>query len=357
MLGLRLRGNGAGVAGGLAPLDAHAQHEPFMEAVDPGYWPRAISLRIVIALCYVILVPAGLLPMSPAWYAVSGGVLLVYSLAMGALYLRCGVLRTYELVSPYMDTLVVTLGIVALAKPEYPIWMGYFLIIPSLANFRSSAYVAGFSAWSIANCVAAFGILDVSGRADVSWALATIIAFMAAFTAINADIIATSNRKLRRLVQEASLTDPLTGLANRRLFRQVLDSHAVPETRPLAVLMYDVDNFKQINEERGHMHADQVLCAVAAELRSCFREADVIARYGGDELIVLAHVNTVDEAAAMGERSLRQIRENAGVTLSAGVSVYPVSAQTLEGAVQSADGALREAKHNGKARLLVARAA
>jgi diguanylate cyclase (GGDEF)-like protein len=331
--------------------------EPFQEAVDPGYWPRAIALRMAIAICYVVLVPGGLLPMSNTWYAISGGTLFFYSLAMCLLYLRFGLLRGYQLVSPYLDTVVVTLAIVALAKPEYPIWMGYFLIIPSLANFHSTRYVLGFSLWSIANCMAAFAILDVAQRADVNWAMAVIISFMAVFTAMNADIIGTSNRKLRALVREASLTDPLTGLANRRMFRDVLDAHAAPAMRPLAVLMYDVDNFKQINETRGHVEADGVLVAIASELRACFRDADVVARYGGDEIIVLAHVASLDEARELAERSLATVRDRCGVAMSAGVAAYPLTSPSLELAVASADEALGRAKREGKAQVTLARAA
>jgi diguanylate cyclase (GGDEF)-like protein len=343
---------------GHAPHPAqHGEQEPFREAVDPGYWPRAIGLRLVIAICYIILVPSGLLPMSHLWFGISGGVLFFYSLAMLALYLRWGLLPGYQQVSPYVDTLVVTLAIVALAEPEYPIWMGYFLIIPSLANFQSTRYVLGFSLWSIANCLGGFAILDLTSRADVNWPMATIIAFMAVFTAMNADIIGTSNRKLRAMVREASLTDPLTGLANRRMFREVLEAHMAPAMRPLAVIMYDVDNFKNINESRGHVEADTVLVAIAEELRACFRDADVVARYGGDEIIVLAHVNSANEAAMMGERSLLLVKERCGVTLSAGVAVFPLTAPTLEAAVTAADDALGEAKHSGKARIAIARAA
>lgn len=345
-------------------LGAHAAHpgrhstqEPFREAVDPGYWPRAIGLRLIIAICYVILVPSGLLPMSYLWYAVSGGVLFFYSLAMLALYWRFGLLRSYQLLSPYADTLVITLAIVALAKPAYPIWMGYFLVIPALSNFHSTRYVIAFSLWSIAANLAGFAVLDLTGRAAVSWPIATIIAFMAVFTAMNADIIGTSNRKLRAMVREASLTDPLTGLANRRMFREVLEAHMAPAMRPLAVFMYDVDNFKQINESRGHIEADAVLVAIAEELRACFRDADVVARYGGDEIIVLAHVNSAAEATVIGERSLDLVKERCGITLSAGIAVFPIDAPTLEAAVAAADQALGEAKHGGKARIAVARAA
>jgi diguanylate cyclase (GGDEF)-like protein len=334
----------------------HATTEPFREAVDPGYWPRAIGLRMIIAACYAILVPWGLLPMSNLWFAISGGILFGYSLAMCLIYMRFGLLKVYQLVSPYIDTIVVTLAIIALARPEYPIWMGYFLIIPSLSNFHSTKYVLAFSVWSLANCLVGFAILDTVGRADVSWPMATIIAMMAIFTALNGDIIGTSNRKLRALVRQASLTDPLTGLANRRMFREVLDAH-MAEMRPLAVLMYDVDDFKQINETRGHVEADGVLIAIADELRSCFRDADVVARYGGDEIIALAPVGSLDEAVALGQRSLTQVREACGVSMSVGVAVFPLTATSLDAAVTAADAALGEAKHTGKARVAVARAA
>ncbi len=336
-----------------APLHLHTADEQFQEAVDPSYWPRAMGLRVVIAICYVVLVPAGLLPMSNGWWAISGGTLLVYAIVMLAWFWRSGINRFHVQASPYTDTLVVSLAIIALAQPELPIWMGYFLIIPGLANYHSTRYVLGFSAWSIVNCWAAFAGVALFRGGGFQWQLATIISFMAVFTSLNADIIAASNRKLRGLVREASLTDPLTGLDNRRRFRQILDSHGVHETEPLAVLMYDVDNFKQINETLGHVHADTILVRVGAELRASFRGADTVARYGGDEMIVLAHISGVEEAVAIAQRSIDRVREVAGVTLSAGVAVYPLTSPTLEAAVREADDALRLAKRSGKARVMM----
>ena len=333
---------------------AHISTETFTEAVDPAYWPKSMWLRIIIAFSYFVLVPAGLLPMSEAWWLVSGGVLLGYSIGIYAIYLRFGLSWLHDQLSAYLDCLVVTLAIIALADPETPIWMGYFLVLPALANFHTMRYVMAFTAWSIANFLFGFAVLDWTGRADVNWAYAAVIAIMAVFCGLNADIIATSNRKLRMLVRESSLTDPLTGLANRRRFRQVLDSHRMPEARPLAVLMYDLDNFKQINEVEGHVHADGVLVQVAQELADSFRDADTVARYGGDEMIVLAHVDSLDDAIAMGERSLARVRERVGVTLSAGLSVYPLISRTLDAAVKEADTALGTAKHGGKARRSVA---
>ena len=349
-----LRGHGEHAAASHAHAARSHDAESHVEAVDPGYWPRAISMRIIIAVCYCFFVPLGVLPMSDAWWLVSGGVFLVYSLLMGAHFLRFGASVLHTTISAYTDTLIVTLAIVALANPEVPVWMGYFLILPSLANFHSSRYVTGFTAWAIGNCLAAFGLLALTDRAGVSVPFVIVVCVMAAFTASNADIIAVSNRKLRKMVRDSALTDPLTGLDNRRRFRQVLESHDAPESWPLAVLMYDVDNFKRINETYGHVHADGVLVQIAQELRTVFRDADTIARYGGDELIVLAHVRTVDEAKSMAQRSIEHVHETTTIALSAGVAVYPVTAQSLDDAVREADDALGRAKRAGKFRIVAA---
>lgn len=337
--------------GATRPATLEHARERVEDAVDPGYWPRSIGFRVVIAACYFLLIPAGLLPMSTMWWLVSGGGLLAYSIAMFTHFRIFGTSSLHVQVAPYIDTLFVTLAVIALARPEYPIWMGFFLSIPTLANFHGSRYVFAFSLWSVACCMFAFAAIDVGGRADMNWAFAAVVAIMGIFTGINSDIIATSNRNLRRLVREAALTDPLTGLANRRRFREVLDSHDVPDARPLAVMMYDVDNFKQINESRGHVYADDVLVRIAQSLRVTFRDADVIARYGGDELIVLAHVNEPRDAMALAERSLSDVHARSGASLSCGVAVYPLTAPTLEGAVGMADDNLGRAKRAGKARV------
>jgi diguanylate cyclase (GGDEF)-like protein len=335
----------------------HRAQDDLQDVVAPGYWPRALGLRVIIAASYFVLIPAGLLPMSTTWWLVSGGGLLLYSILVFGYYLRQpNDLALHKDITPFSDAAFVTLAIVALARLDQPIWIGYMLIITSLSTFHSTRYLLLFSLCIIVMLWTAAIVLDATGRQELPWRLTIVVSIMAVFTAINCDTITTSHRKLRNMVREAALTDPLTGLDNRRRFRQVLDSHDLPEARPLAVLMYDVDNFKQINEERGHVAADVVLVQVAQELKASFRDADTIARYGGDELIVLAHVATLADAIAMGERSLEQIEAQVGITLSAGVSVYPVTAPTLEAAVRQADDALGRAKHTGKARVVSAAA-
>lgn len=324
-------------------------------AVDPSYWPRALGLRVVIAALYFILIPVGLLPMSTGWWLASGGSLLAYSILMLALYIRNPErVWLHSHLGPVVDTVMITVAVVALARPEYPLWIGYALVISSLSAVRSTRFVLLFSLWVLAAYWTGEIALELSGRAEHSWQLATVVSIMIIFTAANADTISSSNRRLRDMVLAASLTDPLTGLANRRRLRQIVDEHEGNPGSPLAVLMYDIDNFKQLNEDHGHVYADDVLVQVCAELRQVFRSADAVARYGGDELVVLAHVASPDEAVAIGQRSLNRVRDACGVQLSLGVAVYPTNAPTIDAAIKAADDALRLAKQAGKDRLVAA---
>lgn len=338
-----------------APLRAADVTWSLVHAVDPSYWPRALSLRVVMAALYFVLIPAGLLPMSTGWWLASGGSLLIYSIIMLVLYLRHPErVWLHSHLSPVVDIVMITLAVVALARPEYPLWIGYALVISSLSAVRSTRFVLLFSLWTLGVYWAGELALDVTGRAEISWQLSTVVSIMIVFTAANADTISSSNRRLRDMVVAASLTDPLTGLANRRRLRQIVDEHEGGAGSPLAVLMYDIDNFKQLNEEHGHVYADDVLVRVCAELRRVFRGADAVARYGGDELVVLAHVASPDEAVAIGQRSLNHVRDACGVHLSLGVAVYPITAPTVDGAIKAADDALRLAKQAGKDRLVAA---
>lgn len=333
--------------------DLHVAESAY-DAYDSAFWPRAMTLRLLIAVCYLVLIPIGLLPMSFWWWVVSGWTLFLYSLGVLVVYHRFGLQRAYVDGSPFVDTFAITLAIVALAQPDYPLWAAYFLVITTLSMYHSTRYILSFALWTLALFWAGMALLMLSDRSTVSWQLGTMVTFMTLFMSLNADMIAASTRRLRRMVQRAALTDPLTGLDNRRRFREILDSHNECESRPLAVLMYDLDNFKMLNEEYGHLYADEVLVRVADELRQVFRAADTVARYGGDEIVVLAHVASVDEAVAMAERSLARVLDIAAVSLSAGVAVYPVTAATLDLAVFSADAALGKAKRTGKSRVVVA---
>ena len=119
--------------------------------------------------------------------------------------------------------------------------------------------------------------------------------------------ISERQREVRRL-QELTLRDELTGLFNRRGFEVMLPEQAKRSKRsgrPVIVVYGDIDRFKSLNDTYGHERGDDVLVAVAAALRTAFRETDLIARLGGDEFCVIAEADAIDPerfARAAGRR-------------------------------------------------------
>lgn len=163
-----------------------------------------------------------------------------------------------------------------------------------------------------------------------------------------------------RKAAEAALTfeaqhDPLTGLANRTLLQgRLADAlHATArDGLPLAVLLIDLDGFKQINDGQGHAVGDDVLIGAAQALTRAVRGADTVARIGGDEFLVLAHpVAGPASAAELAERCLRALRATrAGtgpVRASIGVAVVAGPGHVASGVLAAADAAMYRAKSAG----------
>jgi diguanylate cyclase (GGDEF)-like protein len=118
--------------------------------------------------------------------------------------------------------------------------------------------------------------------------------------------LSAQRRALEEAALHAALHDPLTGLPNRNLLLDRLDSalrHAGRYGGRVAVLFVDIDGFKTVNDHHGHHAGDEVLCAVADRLTGCVRDADSVARYGGDEFVILAE-HVADGQAAQLERRI-----------------------------------------------------
>jgi diguanylate cyclase (GGDEF)-like protein len=172
--------------------------------------------------------------------------------------------------------------------------------------------------------------------------------------------VAIENARLHRVVERQAVTDALTGLANRRQFYEVLGREYERAQRfgqPVSLILLDIDDFKLINDSRGHLAGDAVLHSVAATLAEVIREIDLASRYGGEEFAVLLPQTGPDGAANLAERlrseiAARSIRfgteEITGVTASFGVAAGPVNEQTQIDLIASADAALYQAKREGK---------
>jgi diguanylate cyclase (GGDEF)-like protein len=131
----------------------------------------------------------------------------------------------------------------------------------------------------------------------------------------------TERKQLQDVITHLAFHDPLTGLANRRLFLDRLD-HALAQLRGsdgmCAILFIDLDDFKEINDGYGHTAGDALLLEVAGRLRGAVRETDTIARFGGDEFALLCEEADLDDATQAAERIEAALRQP---TLIEGISV------------------------------------
>jgi diguanylate cyclase (GGDEF)-like protein len=162
-------------------------------------------------------------------------------------------------------------------------------------------------------------------------------------------------------LERLSVTDPLTGLYNRRRMMEALENEVRRSRRlkhTFAVLLADVDNFKRYNDAHGHPAGDEVLKRVAAILRDATRDVDIVARYGGEEFFVLMPETEGDGAADVADRVRQRLAADplpgGTVTLSFGVAEFPVHGDTGETLIAIADGALYQAKREGRDRVVVA---
>lgn len=180
------------------------------------------------------------------------------------------------------------------------------------------------------------------------------------------------NDRLRASVKqtiELAVTDPLTGLYNRRYLDNhlnVLFNRSMARGRPLSVLITDIDRFKHVNDTYGHDGGDEVLREFANRVRSTIRGADLACRYGGEEFVVVMPDTSPEIAAAVAER-LRAAIENApfmlkhagealNVTASFGIASRITSVLTPDQLMKQADLALYEAKNTGRNRVVAAAA-
>ena len=160
--------------------------------------------------------------------------------------------------------------------------------------------------------------------------------------------------------EELSVTDDLTQLHNSRYLAQALrreSKRAVRSGQPLSVLFVDLDGFKGVNDQHGHLFGSLALVEVALIIRDCSRETDIASRFGGDEFAVVLPDTGSDGAMAVATRVRDRVRQHvflkeAGInyrlTASVGVATMPDAATTVDGLLQAADDAMYTVKTHGK---------
>ncbi|EJO92176.1 PAS/PAC sensor-containing diguanylate cyclase [Ectopseudomonas mendocina DLHK] len=186
-----------------------------------------------------------------------------------------------------------------------------------------------------------------------------------------AEALALSEERLRTIsnlheqLREQALCDPLTGLYNRRYLDEFFSrelARAQRENLPLALALIDLDHFKRLNDECGHLVGDDVLKAVAKHLLDNLRSTDAVFRIGGEEFLLIlpgldAQAATARLEALRTQLSLVGQPTRIGtlpVTLSAGIAIWPAHGQGLDSLLQAADVALYRAKRDGRNRVELA---
>jgi diguanylate cyclase (GGDEF)-like protein len=188
----------------------------------------------------------------------------------------------------------------------------------------------------------------------VHWGNATLLLLVGCTVALSLRAVTRETQRLHdRLLKEATVDD-LTGLLNRRGWRQAAErelARAKREGTTVGLLLLDVDNLKVINDTRGHDEGDRVLVETADRMRSALRAGDVIARLGGDEFGALLMDNSDGQALAAVER-LRRLTPELG-SFSAGAAAWD-GKQALDELLRRADVALYSAKTDGGSKIEIA---
>jgi diguanylate cyclase len=166
-------------------------------------------------------------------------------------------------------------------------------------------------------------------------------------------------------IRAESLTDPLTGLGNRKYFDRSIDmavQHALAHNEPLSLLMFDIDHFKSFNDSYGHLTGDQVLRLVGMSLKQTIKGQDITARYGGEEFVVVLPSTALRQALTVADHIRRAVmskelkKKSTGeilgrVTISVGVSMLKPGDDT-DSLIERADACLYAAKRNGRNRVI-----
>ncbi len=326
------------------------RHEDEVGRFDSRYVAALVANRWLILVTYVGLVLSGLIPMHPLALAGSAAWIFLTNVAATWSWLQMRRISWYDSTYLFMDILSVTFGVLATANLDYPIWIAFIMVMTTGAaelNTRSAFLCLAACAAGYASSAA---IMQLAGWYDVRPGVFAVTAAIMGFTGFNVTVAFDGSRRLRAYIRKMSVTDPLTGLANRRRLSDVLANPGHLGTS-LAVIVLDVDNFKQYNDSQGHLSGDRLLVRLARNLEAVFYDAHTISRYGGDEFVVLL---PCDDAGVATKRAGALVCDHysTDVPVSIGVAVWPHHESTLDGALAAADDCLREAKRNGKGRLV-----
>lgn len=203
------------------------------------------------------------------------------------------------------------------------------------------------------------GVLNIESRSEQAFKEQDVL-----ILGTLADLLATAlhNVFVFQKMQQQSITDGLTGIKTRRFFLEAVTGEwrrASRSGRPFSVVMIDLDKFKQVNDGQGHLEGDLVLARVGRLLEQKCRQSNVVARYGGDEFVILMPETGIEQAQILSERlrlwiATDPMLNERHITGSFGVASFPLHGSTVEDVMRVADAGMYVSKHAGGNRVSTA---
>jgi diguanylate cyclase len=343
----------------IAP-SAHAHQSSSLTAAVTVIYPTMDYLLLVgiVQLFFV----GGLRNASLRWVTLAFATVLVTDI----IYARMRVDSTFTATS-YVNVgyfaFYVLLGVAALSPSVRQAAEGQKahygqLTLPRLALLTaallSTPATIGFDAATKAN--------DVRALAMIGALIALLVLLRLSLLFVERDQLDSERRSAQRALKQMAYHDGLTQLANRRsLYEALSEATAAADGTAAALLFIDLDGFKQVNDEHGHMVGDAVLTQVAARLRQAVREDDLVARHGGDEFVILLRGLPHEEARARSLQAADRVRAALAEPIQAltvtvelagsiGVAVHPHDGETPDHLVRQADMRMYAQKRSAAAR-------
>lgn len=283
---------------------------------------------------------------------------LLYNLAISVIvYGNNKHLKKFLLLTLYLDVPLYTLLLAGNTELFNILFYAYFLFVFFHAAKNSLRGLVVAAAESVLSLVITMPLsTDMTAAWDILFfRLLLLLAGFFIVQEINIMLNASQSQYMKAKAQAAE--DPLTGLSNRLLL-EVHYNKAIQfykrTKQPFSIAIFDIDNFKNINDQKGHVYGDKVLQALARTLKANVRSYDFICRYGGEEFLIIFHACALTDACAKADKIRDQFAYSffdRPVTVSVGVSLYQEGYSMAEN-IDIADKALYAAKEAGKNRTM-----
>ncbi len=247
--------------------------------------------------------------------------------------IRQQIVLKYPYIIGMCESLILTYGIASSGGPYSPVYLGYILVITFFGLIHSL---------QAALLISAFCCLSYDAVAFLTGKLSINVGISSAFLLIFAVFIGSISERISRYNIDMAVYDQLTGVYNRQYLYGTLE-HLFSQNkllkRPFALIMIDINDFKQINDEKGHLEGDRILKLVGEKIKRVVDSEVLVARYGGDEFVVLVQDDSGAKAQMLMKRITAILEEDLtdSISVSIGYGLYQAEDENVDQILHRAD--------------------